>query len=103
MDAAGHINQSLAALKPGGEVAALGLMSNDGPLNPLLLMGKSLTVRGIAVGSEEQQLAFTEFVELHRIQPIIAATFAFEDARQAYQAQAASPLGKVVIAISQTW
>ena len=103
VDAAGNVNQSLAALKPGGEVAALGLMSNDGPLDPLTLMGKSLTVRGIAVGSEEQHLAFTEFVEVNRIQPTIAATFAFKDAKQAYEAQAASPFGKVVITISGDW
>ena len=66
VDAAGTgtLNQSLAALSYGGEVALIGLMTfDDGALDFGSLMSKGATVRGISVGNAEMYAAM---VQVHR-------------------------------------
>ncbi|KAB8320466.1 NAD(P)-dependent alcohol dehydrogenase [Tolypothrix campylonemoides VB511288] len=98
VDAAGSLNQSLAALQPGGEVAIMGVMTADGPPNPALLMGKGATVRGIAVGNAKAYEAMSQAIDTHQVKPPIDRRFHFEDAKDAYQAQSSPELfGKIVI------
>lgn len=98
VDAAGTLNQSLAAVCPGGEVAIMGLMTTDGSPNPALLMGKGATIRGIAVGNAEAYKALSQAIEQSKIRPPIDRRFRFEDAKAAYQAQSSPELfGKIVI------
>lgn len=98
VDAAGTLNQSLAAIRAGGEVAIMGLMTSDGPPNPALLMGKCATVRGTAVGNAEAYEALVQAIDTHKIRPPIDRSFRFEDAKAAYQAQSSPELfGKIVI------
>lgn len=102
VDSAGTLNQSLAATAPGGEVAIMGLMTaGDGAPDPALLMGKGITVRGIAVGNAEAYAALSQEVETHRIRPPIDRRFRFEDAKAAYKAQSSPELfGKIVIDVA---
>ncbi len=101
VDAAGSLNQSLAALRPGGEVALMGLMTNDGPPSPMTLMARALNIRGISVGNAEAYHALAESLQTHNIKPIIDRTFRFDQAREAYQAQVSPDLfGKVVIQVA---
>ncbi len=94
----GSVNQSMAALRPGGEVAVMGLMTFGEPLDPMLLMGKGLTVRGTAVGDAEGFRALSQFIDTHAIKPPVDRTFRFEEAKQAFQAQSSPELfGKIVI------
>ncbi|WP_193199841.1 zinc-dependent alcohol dehydrogenase family protein [Nostoc sp. MG11] len=95
----GTLSQSLAALAYGGEVALLGLMSfDDRPLDFMALMGRSATVRGVAVGSAELYNAMVQAIDTHQIKPPIDRRFRFEDAKTAYQAQSSPDLfGKIVI------
>lgn len=97
VDPVGELNRAMAAIRPGGEVAVMGLMSSDGPLNPMLYMARTLTIRGTAVGSAASYEQLRAFVEQHGLRPPIARRFAFEDARAAYEAQAAGAFGKIVI------
>ncbi len=97
----GSLNQSMAALRSGGEVAVMGLMTFGEPLDPMLLMGKALTVRGIAVGDAEGFRAMSRAIDHHRIRPPIDRTFRFEQAKDAYRAQSSPGLfGKIVIDLS---
>lgn len=96
----GSINQSLAALRPGGEAAVMGLMTFGEPLDPMLLMGKGVTVRGIAVGDAKGLVALSQAIDTHQTRPPVGRTFQFEDAKAAYQAQSSRDLfGKIVIEI----
>lgn len=97
----GELGQSLAALRPGGEVAVMGLFSSAGdPPDPALLLGRALVVRGIAVGNAQDYAAMSAFIDAHQVQPPIARIFAFDDAREAYAAQESGELfGKVVITL----
>ncbi|MFY0574595.1 zinc-binding dehydrogenase [Cystobacter fuscus] len=93
--------QSLTAIRPGGEVALVGLMSlEDAPSVATQVLFKSATLRGIAVGSTKMYDELSRVIDQHRIRPPIARTFRFEDARDAYRAQASPELfGKIVIAL----
>lgn len=98
----GTLNQSLAALSYGGEVALIGLMTfDDGPLEFGSLMSKGATVRGIAVGNAEMYKAMLQAIDTHKVRPLIDRRFRFEDARDAYRAQSSPELfGKIIIELS---
>ena len=100
VDAAGSLNQSLAALRPAGEVAMMGLITNDGAPNPMTLMAKALTIRGISVGNADAYNALAESIQNSGNKPIIARTFRFDEAKEAYAAQVAPDVfGKIVIEV----
>lgn len=101
VDAAGTgtLNQSLAAVSYGGEVALIGLMTfDDGPLEFGSLMSKGATVCGIAVGNAEMYEAMVQAIDTYKVRPPIDRRFRFEDAKDAYRAQSSPELfGKIVI------
>lgn len=101
VESAGSLNQSLAAVRPGGEVAIMGFMTSDGPPSPPLLMGKGAIIRGVAVGNARAYSAMSKAIDASKIQPPIDRYFSFEDAKEAYRAQASPELfGKVVINVT---
>jgi len=103
VDSVGMINQSLAALKPGGEEALFGLMGSDGAPNPMLLLGKSVTIRGIVVGHAGHYAALVKAIEEGGLRPPLddRFRFSFKDAPAAYAAQSSPDLfGKIVVDIS---
>jgi NADPH:quinone reductase-like Zn-dependent oxidoreductase len=95
---AGTVQQSLAALRYNGEVALIGVLNPVGGPNPSGLMFVGGTLRGIFVGSRGMAKRLAAAVDVNGIKPIIGATFAFEDARKAFD-YASSPehFSKVVI------
>ncbi|MGY2737140.1 zinc-dependent alcohol dehydrogenase family protein [Sphingomonas sp. UYP23] len=101
IDPVGEINRAMAALRPGGEIAVMGLMAQDGPPNPMFFMGRTLTIRGIAVGSAAAYEQLRAFIEEHGIRPPVGARFAFEDVAKAYAAQHEGVFGKVVIEVAR--
>ncbi|AVH72196.1 alcohol dehydrogenase [Nostoc sp. 'Lobaria pulmonaria (5183) cyanobiont'] len=99
----GTLNQSLAALSYGGEVALIGLMTfdDDGPLEYGALMGKGATVRGISVGNAKMYEALAQAIDTHQVRPPIDRRFRFENAKDAYQALSSQELfGKIAIDLS---
>ncbi len=99
VDAAGTINESLEALGYGGEVVLMGLKTtSDGPPPAFLMMGKNAIIRGTSVGSAEMFAALAQSIDANRLKPPIDRRFRFEDAKDAYRAQAApETFGKIVI------
>ena len=103
VDSVGMVNQSLMAVSPGGEVALFGLMASDGPPNPMLLLGKSVNLRGIVVGNAQAYGELVDAVDRHGIKPPLddRFRFKFEDAKEAYGAQSSPDLfGKIVIDVA---
>jgi NADPH:quinone reductase-like Zn-dependent oxidoreductase len=91
--------KTLASLGFGGHVALIGgLSSFGGDIPTPLLMGRNLTASGIYVGSRADFEALNEFLEKHRIKPVIDKVFDFNDAAAAYDYMDSGALfGKVVI------
>ncbi len=97
----GSVNQSLVALKPGGEVATMGLFTQGDALDPMQIMAKAVSVRGVAVGSAADQRELAAFIDAHGVKPPIGARFAFDDVRRAFEAlQTSEVFGKIVITIA---
>lgn len=96
----GTIAQSIQAIGYGGEIGIIGLLAAEGQSNPLALMTRGATMRGIFVGSRAMAERLNAAVEANGIRPVIDRVFAFADAVDAYRYQSGSDLfGKVVISV----
>lgn len=95
---AGTLDRSVKAVRPGGEIALIGVLAGGNTFNPLPMMMKAITLRGIYVGSREMFLAMTAFMTQHSLHPIIDSHFRFDDAADAFRhLERAGHVGKVVI------
>ncbi len=95
----GTLAQSMQAIGFGGEIALIGVLTRQGDSNPMPLMVKGASLRGIFVGSAAMARDLNAFIDLHGVQPVVDRTFAFADAPAAYVYQSSGALfGKVVIA-----
>ncbi len=96
------LDQSIAALAPGGEIAFMGLyeQAETAPNFPgLMSVGGS--IQGVSVGSAMAYKDMVAFIDTNDIRPVIAQTFTMDEAREAYQTAASGKLfGKVVIKVS---
>ncbi len=96
----GTIPRSIAATRPGGIVALIGLLAKGEPLDPLSILGTGAIVRGIMVGSREMFEDMNRAIALHRIQPVIDRVYGFDEAKDALAALARGEhVGKIVIRI----
>jgi NADPH:quinone reductase-like Zn-dependent oxidoreductase len=95
----GTLAQSMQAVGFGGEIALIGVLSMQGDGNPMPLMLKGASVRGIFVGSAAMAQELNAFVDRHALKPVVDRVFDFAAAKAAYAYQASGELfGKVVIA-----
>ena len=78
----------------------MGLFTQGDALDPMQMMAKAVSVRGVAVGSVADQRDLCAFIDAQGIKPPIGARFAFDDARKAFEAlQSAEVFGKIVISL----
>lgn len=98
---AGTAEQSMMALRHNGEVAMIGVLSPVGGPNPRGLMMTGGIMRGIFVGSRRMAEKVADAFDINGLKPVIGATFAMEQAKDAF-AYASSPdlFGKVVITLA---
>jgi NADPH:quinone reductase-like Zn-dependent oxidoreductase len=95
----GTLAQSIQAIGFGGEIALIGVLSMQGDSNPMPLMVKGASLRGIFVGSAAMARDLNAFVDAHQLKPIVDRVFDLADAKAAYAYQSSGELfGKVVIA-----
>jgi NADPH:quinone reductase-like Zn-dependent oxidoreductase len=98
---AGTFDQSVKALRFGGTLALIGVLTGTGgTINTHALVHKLIQVRGVYVGSVPMFDDFVKALSRNRITPIVDRVFAFDEARQAYEYQASGAhFGKVVIRV----
>ena len=98
---AGTLPRSLKCVRRGGTVSVIGLLTGGGgEINPLVLIPKAATMRGIYVGSREMFLDMNRAIDVNAIRPVIDRTFPFEQAADAYRhLESGSHFGKVVVRI----
>jgi NADPH:quinone reductase-like Zn-dependent oxidoreductase len=97
----GTFDQSVAALRYGGTMSILGVLTGlKGEVNTYALFHKAIRVRGIYVGSVRMFEALNRAIAATGLRPVIDRTFAFEEARAAYEHLASGAhFGKVVIGV----
>jgi NADPH:quinone reductase-like Zn-dependent oxidoreductase len=97
----GTLDQSVAALRYGGTVSILGVLTGtSGPVNTYAIFHKGIRVHGVYVGSVRMFEALNRALAAGRIEPVIDRVFPFDDARAAYEHLASGKhFGKVVIRV----
>jgi len=96
---AGTLDKSLAAVRVGGTVCLIGVLTGvGGPVSTASILRRHVRLQGIYVGSREMFEEMNRAISQHRLRPWIGKTFAFDDARAAYDYLAGSThTGKVAI------
>jgi NADPH:quinone reductase-like Zn-dependent oxidoreductase len=95
----GTLAQSMQAVGFGGEIGLIGVLSMQGDTNPMPLMLKGASLRGIFVGSATMARELNAFIDMHQLKPVVDREFDFSEAKAAYAYQSSGALfGKVVIA-----
>ncbi|MDR3535487.1 MAG: NAD(P)-dependent alcohol dehydrogenase [Acetobacteraceae bacterium] len=96
---AGTLARSIAATRHGGQVHLIGVLTG-GDIDPTAVLRRTITLRGIYVGSRQMFEAMNRAIALHAIHPVIDRIFDFEQAREAYRhLESRAHVGKVVIRI----
>ena len=95
------IMKSISATRLGGTVAVIGAVSGPGAaLEPMSLIGSSVRLQGIYVGSREMHEQLARFVEVAGIRPVVDSVFAFEELPQACgHFLGGKHFGKVVVSV----
>jgi NADPH:quinone reductase-like Zn-dependent oxidoreductase len=99
---AGTFAQSLKAVRVGGTIAQIGVLSqSNDPLQVAPILFKQVRVQGIFVGSREDFLVMNRAISQNQLKPVIDSVFPFADARAAFQKmETASHFGKIVIQVA---
>jgi NADPH:quinone reductase-like Zn-dependent oxidoreductase len=96
----GTLMQSMLAVGHAGEIALIGVLTQEGETAPLPLLMKGASLRGIFVGSRAMAISLNTAIDGCGIKPVVDRVFDFENAAEAYQYQSSSALfGKVVITV----
>jgi len=97
----GTFDQSVAALRYGGQMSILGVLTGRrGEVNTHAVFHKMLKVAGIYVGSVEMFERFARALSATRLVPVVDRVFPFEQAAAAFDHLASGAhLGKVVVRI----
>jgi NADPH:quinone reductase-like Zn-dependent oxidoreductase len=94
--------QSLKAVAVGGEIAFVGALAGSGAaIDPAAMFLSGATLRAVAAGSRAQLQRVARIVERHRLRPVVARVFGFDDARAALAWYArGEAFGKTVIRVA---
>lgn len=98
----GTLGHSIAAAAVNGRIVIIGVTAGQGMSVPGYgtIIGKNLTLKGIANGSREMLIKLVRAVEANGIETVVNNTFAFDEAPAAYAYLAsAEHIGKVMIAL----
>jgi len=95
---AGTFARSLGAIRIGGKVSMIGVLTRAAEINPMLIMAKRANVQGIFVGSTQMFEAMNAAFTVNGVKPVIDRVFGFAETPHAFaHLQSASHFGKIVI------
>jgi NADPH:quinone reductase-like Zn-dependent oxidoreductase len=99
---AGTLSKTLRATGYAGHVSLIGVLSGiAGEVQIGHILHKSLTVRGIYVGSRAMFEAMNDAITQHRLEPVIDRIFSFDESPDAFRRlESAQHFGKIVVRIN---
>ena len=81
---AGTLEQSLQALRPGGRISLIGVLSGArSQVDVIPILMNQVRVQGVFVGSRENFLDMNRAVSFHGLRPVVDRVFPFREAREA--------------------
>jgi NADPH:quinone reductase-like Zn-dependent oxidoreductase len=98
---AGTLAKSIRAVRTGGYIAVVGALSGRGQVDPTAILMKSVTLRGIFVGSRQMFEQMNLMLCQHNyLRPVIDKIFEFDEVSGALKyMQGATHFGKIVVRI----
>jgi NADPH:quinone reductase-like Zn-dependent oxidoreductase len=98
---AGTFTQSLQAVRYGGTVAQIGVLSqSEQPLPIPLILHRQVRIQGIYVGSKSHFEAMNRAIVATRIQPVVDQIYTFDRVQEALKSMdTGSHFGKIVIRV----
>lgn len=98
---AGTLNQSMQAVRVGGTIAQIGVLSgSDGRPEVTSVLMRQIRLIGVYVGSQSMMQAMHRAIELCRMKPVVGKVFPISEAIEAYRyLEEARHFGKVVISL----
>ncbi len=99
---AGTFGQSLRAVRVGGGIATIGVLSGvSADIPTALILQKAVRVIGIYVGSRAMFEEMNRAIALHQLRPVIDRVFGFTEVREALEhLESGAHFGKLVIRYS---
>jgi NADPH:quinone reductase-like Zn-dependent oxidoreductase len=96
---AGTLQESLQAVRFGGEISMIGVLAGAArELNILPILMKNVRVQGIMVGHREGFEAMNRAIAHHKLAPVVDRVFPFEEVREALQVmQRGEHFGKICL------
>lgn len=93
------LNQSVKALKPGGFIAVVGLLTGiECKLDVLTFLLRNSRLEGITVGSRQSFEEMNRFLEEHQIRPVVDAVFPWSKTQEALrELKAGKHFGKLIL------
>ncbi len=97
---AGTLPRSLRAVRMGGYIALIGVLTGAGEVDPTPILMRNIRVQGIFVGSRSMFESMTQAIAANQLRPVIDRVFEFDDVIAALKyMESGSHFGKVVIRI----
>jgi NADPH:quinone reductase-like Zn-dependent oxidoreductase len=97
---AGTLPLSTRAIKVGGYIALIGVLTGAGDFNPIPLLMRNIRLQGIFVGSVAMFQSMLKAIEVSQLRPVVDRVFPFDQAVEALKyLESGAHFGKVVIAI----
>jgi NADPH:quinone reductase-like Zn-dependent oxidoreductase len=99
---AGTLGQSLRAVRLGGHISLIGVLSgNAGQVNPVPILMKNVRVQGIFVGSRAMFEAMNRAVAQAQLRPVVDRVFPFAEAADALRyMESGAHFGKICIRVN---
>ena len=96
----GTLQQSLRAVRAGGTVSLIGVLSGQAPVDLTPVLMRNVRLQGVLVGSHAMYRRMTSALTAWRLRPIVDRVVPFSNAPEAFRHLASGRhLGKVVIAV----
>jgi NADPH:quinone reductase-like Zn-dependent oxidoreductase len=97
---AGTLPRSLNAVRMGGRIGQIGILSGAGEVNPIPILMKNVHVQGIFVGSRAMFEDMNRAIGLNQLRPVVDRVFDFDEARDALRhMESGAHFGKIVIRV----
>ncbi|MEM7353961.1 MAG: NAD(P)-dependent alcohol dehydrogenase [Acidobacteriota bacterium] len=95
----GTLQQSLQAIRAGGQISLIGVLSGvTTDLNILPILMQNIRIQGILVGSREGFEKMNRCITQHEIRPVVDRIFPFDESREAFvYLSGASHMGKICV------
>ncbi|GAB1691229.1 zinc-dependent alcohol dehydrogenase family protein [Krasilnikovia sp. M28-CT-15] len=94
----GTLGQSVSAARMGGHISVVGVLSQGSGADPLMVLAKQLTLRGLTNASRETFERMNRAIAHHGLRPVIDKRFGFDEVDAAYRyLESGAHVGKVVL------